>query len=303
MAHAERTIRIEMPHRETLDVDSVVVTESFRSGGVCPEQVARFAELRGEWPAILVRRSDSTLIDGAHRLAAARRLGMTSIEVEFFEGSEHDGFVEFVRRNVSQGLALTLGERKRAAILVLRTHPAWSDRRVGELCVMSPKTVGRLRANIGQVEGRPAVTARLGRDNRLRPFRQGSVRARVADALREQPDASLRTIAAVVGVSPETVRLVKLNLADAPESPTLAQAPATATTTASWQVDSALASTQSGGDFLAWFEQTAVGDGDADRADSVPISRVYVVADEARRRADAWMRFARSLESRTCGRR
>jgi hypothetical protein len=35
----------------------------------------------------------------------------------------------------------------------------------------------------------------------------------------------------------------------------------------------------------------------------VPLSRIYEIADEARRRSDLWMRFARFLEARTAKRK
>jgi hypothetical protein len=204
------------------------------------------------------------------------------VEAELFHGRADEAFIEFVRRNVAQGLALTLTERKRAAERVLRDHPRWSDRRVAELCALSPKTVGRLRPDPHSDGG-----LRQGRDNRLRPARSGSARARVLEALGAQPDASLRTLAAAAGVSPETVRLVRLNLAHTPDT---AEPPA--------PVDAALASSEHGDDFLAWFEWTSVEQTDLDRVSRVPLSRVYVIADEARRRSDTWLQFARALEAR-----
>jgi hypothetical protein len=56
---------------------AVVVTDlvasSFRSGALCAEQVDRFVALGGAWPPILVGRADGVVIDGAHRVSAARR--------------------------------------------------------------------------------------------------------------------------------------------------------------------------------------------------------------------------------------
>ena len=71
---------------------------------------------------------------------------------------------------------------------------------------------------------------RIGRDNKWRPVHSASVRSRVAEALREHPGASLRTVAKSVGVSPETVRIVRMNMdatcaADVPgEPPTMRSA-------------------------------------------------------------------------------
>ena len=281
---------------------------AFRLNGLCADQVDRIAELGGTWPPILVR-GDGLVIDGGHRVAAARRLGMARIAATYFDGGADEAFVEFVRRNVAHGLVLSLGERKQAATRVLQLHPAWSDRRIAEICALSPKTVGRLRLT---VVTHPAdtdlsdVEVREGRDRRNRPVRRGSVRGRVVEALREQPQASLRTIAAAVGVSPETVRLVRLNLATIPEVE-IAELPshvvvdlgepATAVDD-SWQSDTALASSDRGGDLLAWMDTTRIDPTDLSWADSVPLSRVYVLAEEARRRSDLWLQMAKALEAR-----
>ena len=86
------------------------VGSAFRSGGLCPEQVDCLVALGGAWPPILVSRDDLTVIDGAHRVAAARRMGMARLEAELFDGTPDEAFVEFVRRNVTHGLMLTMAE-------------------------------------------------------------------------------------------------------------------------------------------------------------------------------------------------
>jgi hypothetical protein len=280
----------------------------FRLGGTCPEQVERLVELGGTWPPILVAR-DGVVIDGCHRVAAARRLGMARIAAVYFDGGPEEAFVEFVRRNVAHGLMLTLVERKQAATRVLDLHPDWSDRRIAELCALSPKTVGRLRLSVvGSAPGEQrADEVREGRDHRLRPARPGSVRGRVVEALREQPDASLRTIAAVAGASPETVRLVRMNLAAdpviecrvaPPGEPSGPDGPAGGDDAIDWASDAALASAPGGDDLLTWMAQTRLDPSDLEWAQSVPLSRVYVLAEESRRRSDLWLQFAQALEAR-----
>jgi ParB-like chromosome segregation protein Spo0J len=247
------------------------------------------------WPPILVRRQDNLVIDGAHRVAAARLLGMTTINAALFDGEAEEALIEFVRRNVSHGLPLTLRERKRAACQVLQAQPGWSDRRIASLCAISPKTVARLRAPAGRpTEEIPHLDARarLGADGRLRPINSAHLRALVVDALRDQPSASLRSVAASVGVSPETVRSVRAQLEQVEDSPPGRRADV-------WRDDVALASSNEGDDFVRWFEQTAVAPGiGRERAGAVPLSRIYEVADEARRRAAIWTEFARTLEAR-----
>jgi ParB-like chromosome segregation protein Spo0J len=281
-------------------VSSLELSSSHREAGLCPDHVAQLVAARGSWPPIVVTPA-GTVVDGAHRVAAARRLGLRRIEAVIFDGGPEDAFVEFVRRNVVHGLLLTLRERKHAAVRILRVHASWSDRRVAELCGLSSKTVGRLRADAGvlsgDAEGSPVL--RIGRDDRRRPVERGSVRSRVIEALRARPAASLRALAAEAGVSPETVRLVRLNLAQlAPSAEEPAADPAPEPAPPRWHADAALASCDKAEDLLSWFDQTTVCDSDVDRTSRVPLSRVYEMADEARRRANLWQQFARVLEAR-----
>jgi hypothetical protein len=277
----------------------LVVKRSIREGGVNQEHVRRLMRLGGRWPPILVHEETGVVIDGVHRVAAARMLGLLRVDASLFTGSPDAALIEFMRRNVQHGLPLTLRERKWAANRVLSVHPDWSDRRIAGICALSPKTVGRLRtpdvenAKNAEDTSHPDASVRVGRDNRLRPVSGVSARARVAKALQENPGASLRSVAAQVGVSPETVRSVRLGLAhdggakesvvENRESPSrgLAAVP-----------DNTSALTE----FLEWFERTAV---DAEICArwtmQVPPGFGADIADEARRRGEAWLKFASSL--------
>ena len=144
------------------------------------------------------------------------------------------------------------------------------------------------------------------------------MRGNIANAIRESPCASLRTIAAELGVSPETVRSVRseLSLCDAPADQRAAESTDVGMTTIDqftamrrrragttpWRDGHAFGSTEQGTTFVAWFEATSIAEGCA-RVDEVPLSRVYEIADEARRRAQFWTQFADSLERRPRGRR
>jgi hypothetical protein len=71
---------------------------------------------------------------------------------------------------------------------------------------------------------------------------------------------------------------------------------------APWRGDSAFSSTTEGETFVAWFDSTNVADHPS-RIDEVPLSRIYEIADEARRRAAFWSAFADSVEGRARRRR
>src|SRR5579862_5292892 len=200
-----------------LPVRDIRATNRFRVGPINPDHVIALAAGHGTWPPILIDRA-CTVIDGAHRLHAAVQRGFEDIACEVFEGSEEEAFVEFVRRNVHHGLSLTLQERRMAAVTIIGTHKQWSDRRIAELCALAPGTVAALRrAGAAGPHDRPTdqneqCDRRIGRDGRSRPVSSHAITARVMEAIQREPNASLRTIARPIGVSPETVRRVKARM-------------------------------------------------------------------------------------------
>ncbi|MGE3833685.1 MAG: AsnC family protein [Acidimicrobiia bacterium] len=213
----------------------------------------------------------------------------------------------------SAATSLSLTSRKALAAELLERQPDLSDRAVGRQCGLSPATVASLRAR-AQMASADHTPMRLGRDGRSRPVDGGALRQRIAAAIQEDPDASLRTIARRVGASPETVRSVRLQLSQAepdaaprPLSRTAPPAevdlllamPPVPTPARSWQEDTACQSTSDGAAFASWFEESGLDDqGWREFVHSVPLSRVYEIIDEARRRSSVWTGFAQALEER-----
>ncbi len=299
---------------EVLEIPLVELraSPSLRAGGLDAAHVATLAELAPNWPPIVVHRADRTVVDGQHRIAAATRLGLACLPAVLFDGTADDAYVEFVRCNVGHGLPLSLDERRGAVQRILRTHPDRSDRSIAELCGVSPKTVARVRDEHASAPRRRSapVLRRVGRDGRVRPVDAAAVRTRIAQELAQRPEASLRAIAQTVGASPETVRSVKnkLRAGETVAAPRTTADPTPEATVLGllsrrrrhprpWQDDRALTSGDGGPEFVEWFDATSV-----DRVDTwehvgvVPLSRVYEVADEARRRAAFWIGFAEALE-------
>jgi hypothetical protein len=305
-----------------LFLDGVRFGRALRQHGVDEGHVRALAELCGSWPPILVWGPDNVVVDGAHRVGAARRLGMRTISAIRFVGTSDEAFVEAVRRNVTHGLPLTISDRMAATRELLDRHPEWSDRWISGVCALSAKTVARLRrercAEGAPEAGDPQLQVRLGRDGRTRPVAPGVVRGRIVQALAVHPDRSLRAIAAEVGASPETVRSVRNSLsrdvaprgmAEPSESEVTEPVAAfrlrsvPSAVRVAWVDDRVLTSTAPGKDFAAWFEASSIADEWRQYLDAVPLSRIYEVADEARRRAGAWSTFAQTLEGRVKGRR
>ncbi|WP_235828465.1 ParB N-terminal domain-containing protein [Actinomadura rubteroloni] len=188
-----------------------------RLSGTDPAHVEVLAETPDDLPPVIVHRATMRVIDGAHRLAAARRRGAETIAAVFFDGTEAEAFVLAVRANAEHGLPLSLTERKHAAERIIAWHPRWSNRRVAATAGLSPSTVANLRRRMPP--GLAGEGSRVGRDGRVRPLDGAERRRAVADLLRENPDLSLRRIALAAGVSPETVRAVRNRMLGTDERP------------------------------------------------------------------------------------
>jgi ParB-like chromosome segregation protein Spo0J len=317
-AAPEQPFRIESSEVVELAIGDLRIGPSMRERGIDAAHVATLAEVADSWPPIVVNRADAAVVDGQHRVAAAKQLGIRTLRAVWFNGSPDDSYVEFVRCNVGHGLPLTLAERRLAARRIVCSRPELSDRRIAVVCALSPRTVARLREEAGaearRINGNGSAPAkgRIGRDGRVRPIDPVAVRARIAKELTRRPDASLRTIANAVGASPETVRSVRnemraavaANLPDAHAKPEVGakvlgllerKAPGSSPV----RGDPAFTDRDGGQQFVGWFDTTCVEPGDLYQyVESVPLSRVYEIADEARRRAEFWTRFAVALEGR-----
>ncbi|MFG3616207.1 ParB/RepB/Spo0J family partition protein [Nocardia sp. NPDC047654] len=181
-----------------------------RKDGESEAHVKALAETSDRWPPIVVHRSTMRVVDGAHRLRAAKWRGDATIRVRFFEGHEIDAFVLAVKGNVAHGLPLTRAERLAAASRIIESHPQWSDRLVASASGVSPRTVATLRSSTGDEQ---QLNARHGRDGKIRPLHSAEARLRAKELLEADGNRSLREIAEQVGLSPATVADVRRRLA------------------------------------------------------------------------------------------
>ena len=184
--------------------------DSPRLNGEDKAHIARLAETETPLPPILVDRRTMRVIDGMHRLMAASMQGQETIDVIFFEGSEADVFLRAVEENVAHGLPLSQADRRAAAERIIASHPHMSDRGIGHSAGLAAKTVATIRKRSS--EGVPQSNARIGRDGRIRPLDGGIGRRRAAEVLASQPNASLRDVARLAGISPATVLDVRKRL-------------------------------------------------------------------------------------------
>lgn len=314
------------PVTELVSIDSLVLADSPRLSGEDAEHVRRLAEAQPNLPPILVHRETMRVIDGWHRIRAAAVCGRNEIEVRFVEGPESSLFILAVGANIRHGLPLSLAEREAAAARLIALYPVWSDRTIAGTTGLAPSTVATIRRQ--QQSG--ASSVRLGRDGRIRPLDATRGRRIAAEIISHRPTASLREIAKEAGISPATVRDVRLRM-ERGDDRVRSESPATRDVAAGEQLagrgragaavrrmpqrdparpawepeallqglrsDPSLRLTDTGRAFLRWFLPRVAGpSGFDDLADAVPPHSKYVVARLARNCADKWQKFADLME-------
>ena len=195
-------------------LEDLAEAESVRTLGENQEHVELLVAAYGELPPILVHGPTMRTIDGYHRVKAARMCGARTIAARVFEGDEADALVLAVKLNVTHGLPLSLSDRKRAAERIMRCRPQWSNRRVAAVSGISPGTVAAIRKWSGG--GIAAAGSRIGQDGRTRPVDASAGRRLAGELLSQDPSLSLRKVARIAALSPETVRDVRNRLRQQP---------------------------------------------------------------------------------------
>jgi ParB-like chromosome segregation protein Spo0J len=303
----------ELPTRVAMD--ELHPSESLRMGGVNEEHVLALVESAADLPPILVHRATMRVIDGLHRIRAARLRGDDAIEVRYFDGSEDDAFVLGVRENIAHGLPLSLADRRVAAGRILLLRPQWSDRAIAAAAGLSPKTVGALRRErAGDLD--PAQV-RAGRDGRLRPVNSTEVRELAGRYLAQHPDARPSEVAQATGVSLRTARDLRSRIDREKKSvhaaPPPARRPEGRPTDAAPQdsredvahilrvlrSDPSLRFTESGRVLIRAFEAQAVCASNVEQLlDNLPSHCMTLVMNMARVCAGTWREFAEGVEAR-----
>ena len=202
-------IGVTLGSPELVEIASLRVGESPRTGGEDPDHTALLMECETPLPPILVHRPSMEIVDGLHRVQAAQAKGQNMIEAVLLDGSRESAFVVAVAVNLGEGLPLSLADRRQAAARIVHSHPHWSDRSISRLVGLSAKTIRTIRGHSDQI---PVVDCRTGRDGRVRPVDSAAGRRAAAEYLAAHPKSSLRTVAKHAGISPNTVRDVRNRL-------------------------------------------------------------------------------------------
>lgn len=292
------------PGRVPLDV--LMAGDSPRVAGEDPDHVRALAEI-DDLPAIVVHRPTMRVVDGLHRLRAARLREERMIDVLFFDGTAEEAFLLTVRLNAAHGLPLTQADRNAAARRIIATHGAWSDRAIAAVVGLSAKTVGVLRRAVPS----GGAAARIGRDGRVRPLTTAEGRREAGKLLVSQPGASLREVARRANVSVGTVRDVRRRLragadpvperqrlAEHAETPPVGE-PRPAPDLGLLKRDPSMRFSEIGRGVLRVLEVGSLSPDQWQRyTDMVPAHAVGVLADAAHHCAQSWALFAQKLEER-----
>jgi ParB-like chromosome segregation protein Spo0J len=322
-AHTGAAVALTETDPVPVPISALLPGYSPRLAGENPEHVQLLAAARG-LPPILVHRSTMRVIDGMHRLRAAKLRGDETISVTFFEGDDGEAFLLSVDANIKHGLPLSSADREAAAGRVLALYPQWSDRAVAAATGLSPTTVSTIRRRLTL----PAEqgSSRVGRDGRVRPVDGSAGRRRASAVIAMKPDAPLRAIAREAGVSVGTARDVRARLR-AGQDPVLPTQRGTAqerepagddavdrprrrirnarhsvdwpSVRSNLSRDPAVKYAENGRAFFRWVDGHVIEPAEwAEFVDAVPAHWRTSVAELARSCAGAWLAFAEELENR-----
>ena len=147
-----------------------------RVGGVDADHVRTLEEMPDSWPPLkVVRRLGSyLLVDGFHRLEAARNLGLESVQVEVVEVPPDADLHELAYAlNVNHGRPLSLADRRAFAERILRGQPHLADREIARRCGLAANTVGAIRGRLEESAQIEQTTERVGQGGYVhRPRRE-----------------------------------------------------------------------------------------------------------------------------------
>lgn len=298
---------------EWVSVDSLFPADSPRLAGENIEHARTLASSDAVLPSIIVQRGTGRVIDGMHRLRAAKLRGQRRILVRFYDGDDDDSFIAAVETNIAHGLPLTQADRVAAAARIVAIRPRWSDRRIASVTGLSAATVGavRRRSTAGTVQSN--VSDRVGRDGKARPLDVAAGRLRAGELIAERPDAPVREIAEAAGVSPATAWDVRNRLRDGrdpvPDRQRTARDVVTAASDAGkvdcdallrgLKRDPSLRFTDSGRALLRWLDAQAPDLAQWKQlVDDIPAHCVQIIATLARHHSDSWQEFAQYVGSR-----
>lgn len=334
----DRSLTLPASFTHRVRLEALLPADSPRLNGVDENHVRRLADIYTTLPPILVQRRTMRVVDGMHRVAAATANGLTSVEVQYFDGADEEAFLRSVTANIAHGLPLSVADRKAAAERILRARRDLSDRSVAACTGLDAKTVATIRPR--STADSPQSDIRIGADGRAHPLDRTAERLQAAEIMIRRPDLPLRAIVKETGLSLGTAHDVRQRLlrgeapvptgrrtsarrepadtADGAGGPLAAPRgdgtagpsdarvpPGSSRTRGSLETlrrlagDPSLRHSESGRQFLRWLHvHFVVDEAWRQQADAVPSHCAGTVAELALQCAGAWQRFAEDLDRR-----
>ena len=115
------------------------------------------------------------LVDGFHRLAAARQLGRTTIEATVKKGNHGTAVWASLGANREHGLRRTRGDKQRAVQLALEEFTEKSDRALAKQIGVSYPFVAKIRSELVAAGHIRHTSERIGSDGRSYQLPTGNV--------------------------------------------------------------------------------------------------------------------------------
>ncbi|MFF3554848.1 ParB/RepB/Spo0J family partition protein [Streptomyces tsukubensis] len=183
--------------------------DSPRLTGQDTKYTEQLAESDAPLPPIVVNRRSMQVVDGVHRVLAAILRGRKTIGAVLVDVSREDAFLLAVRSNTRHGLPLSQADRRAAAARLISSHPQMSDRMIARVSGLGAKSVAGIRRSTAAAA---QLNARVGKDGKIRPVDRAAGRRRAAEVIARNPEASLREVARLAGISPATAGDVRKRL-------------------------------------------------------------------------------------------
>lgn len=202
---------------------------------LCQTTVAEYAELitaEDPWPFATPLTAykigkEIILVDGFHRLAAAKQIDQEAVLCEVIDGTRTDALKAALSANITHGLRRSNSDKRRAVTMAIEdiVLGKMSDRKLAELCGVSDKFVGVIRGEVRTVRTSPPEkkqkpSVNVGSDGKAYPATKEdamSQRERVSTAIFTEPEASDREIAQIVGCDHKTVASVRREIKEVQE--------------------------------------------------------------------------------------
>lgn len=144
------------------------------------------------WPpvSLVVRDKRYVLVDGFHRLQAAKNLKLKSIRASILKiADDADLHAIAFTLNASHGRSLSLKDRRAFAARLLCLHANWSDREIGRQSGLAQPTITKIRAELERQKQIAPARSRVGRDGRSYAVSRQAALQHIGKSIEQLADA------------------------------------------------------------------------------------------------------------------